>query len=101
MTNQAGYIMADNNGTIHGFGSTPDAARADAIEYLSHAMILLVADDADEEEIPCEASWMRASDLRLYPASPALMAAVPDLGGDIAWRLDANRIAVLWDEEVA
>lgn len=90
-----GYIVTDNE-LIHGYGPSADAAWADAIRTLDMARIKLLADDEDStEEL---GSWMRASDLKIRPASPQMLADVEAKGGAIGWRI-RDGVAITCDEE--
>lgn len=79
----AGYIITDNEGTLHGSGETVDAAWADAEATMADAGIEMLDDDADSTE--CMGNWTRRSGLRVLPASPALLDLVDSCGGLIAW----------------
>jgi hypothetical protein len=78
------YIITDNDVIIYGTGDTVDAAWDDARATLAAAQVELIGDDVDSTE--CLGSWTRESGLRCVPASDAVIAAVMDEGGDIAWR---------------
>jgi len=79
----AGYIVFDNNGTIHGCGATADAAWSDYKTTMAEANIAVLEDDEDSTEQ--DGSWTRASAMQIRAASAALLALVNARGGDVAW----------------
>jgi hypothetical protein len=91
-----GYIVFDNESLIHGTGATAEAAWADAEGTFAAANVELLDDDADSTE--CHGSWTRRSSLRVCAATAALLAAVTDCGGAIAWHTTADGIACTRDE---
>lgn len=69
----AGYIVADNNGTIWAVGETVDAALDYAAAELTGPDGTWAADDVVD------------AGYRVLSASTALLARVESHGGDIAW----------------
>tara|TARA_R110000868_G_C10735238_1_gene751943 strand:- start:190 stop:501 length:312 start_codon:yes stop_codon:yes gene_type:complete len=80
----AGYIISDNEGTIHGFGATVDLAWADAEATLATAQIVMLSDDDDSTEQ--NGSWTRRSGLMVHPATAALIEEIDAKGGACGWR---------------
>ena len=78
-----GYIVADNNGTIHGLGATADLAWEDMERALSAAGIAILDDDADSTEE--DGSWTRASGMKIWASTQGLLDDVAKRGGTIAW----------------
>jgi hypothetical protein len=79
----AGYIIADNEGIIHGCGATADAAEADMERTMNMANITLLEDTDDTTDQL--GSWTLRSGLKTYPASATLLADVEGKGGAIGW----------------
>jgi hypothetical protein len=77
----AGYIVHDNNGTVHGYGPTADAAWADMLGTMAQAQIELLPDDADSTN--CLGSWTRESGMKLAPASQSLLDLIESVGGHV------------------
>lgn len=78
-----GYIVHDNNDTIHGYGPTADAAYADMRATMAAAQIQLISDDEDSYDI--QESWTRESAMKTIPATAALLDLVETHGGDCGW----------------
>lgn len=78
----AGYIVTDNE-VVHGIGPTADEAWADARRYLSESGISILSDDEDSSDQL--GNWTRHSGLHIRSASAALLSAVRDCGGSVAW----------------
>lgn len=80
-----GYIITDNENTIHGSGNTVDAAWEDAEYTFGCAGVALLDDDADvDAEL---GNWTYRSGLRVLPATSALLDEIERDGGLVAWRL--------------
>lgn len=80
-----GYIITDNENTIHGSGNTVDAAWEDAGYTFGCAGVTLLEDDDDASAEM--GKWMYRSQLRVLPATPALLDEIERDGGLVAWRL--------------
>lgn len=78
----SGYIIADNEGTIHGTGASVDLAWQDAEGTLVQAQVTLLDDDADTTG---QISWTLRSGLTAHPASAALIDFV-EASGTTGWR---------------
>jgi hypothetical protein len=73
-----GYIIQDNNGyAIFGIGATADAAWSMVVDCVGY-----FHDGRDNTISPQEA---RETQFRTYPATAALLNAVDEMGGAIAW----------------
>jgi hypothetical protein len=81
--NSAGYIVYDNNATIHGLGATEDEAWNMYRQTMADAGVTVLNDDDDSSEQ--DGNWTRASSMRIMAASQNLLTAVYERGGDIAW----------------
>jgi hypothetical protein len=88
----AGYIVSDNEGTIHGYGATADAAWSEMLRAMQQAGIAVLDDDADSTEQ--SGSWTRESGMKLLPATAALLADVDTKGCAIRWDV-VGGVAVL------
>jgi hypothetical protein len=86
-----GYIVVDNEGTIHGYGATVDSAEADMERTMEQAGIELLDDGEDSTALL--GSWTFRSNLKTIPATTSLLADVKTRGGNIAWGRLANGVA--------
>jgi len=91
----AGYIVFDNNYTIHGYGESVDEAWSVYKETMADAGITVLDEDEDSSEQIGE--WTRASGMRVIAASQKLLADIEEQGGDIAWH-GVNDVAVTQSE---
>lgn len=97
MIEQAGYIVHDNEGIIHGCGETADAAWSDMENTMRHANIEIVPDDADTSDH--WGNWARESCYKIAPATAALLRRVYDDGGACSWGT-AGGVACTVEEEL-
>lgn len=89
----AGYVVSDINGeVIYGMGETVDEAMVEVRD------VCLPIIGFDGEEIPEEEALEKH--FKVWPATAALMDAVRDSGGAIAWG-HVGRVACTVEEEEA
>lgn len=94
----AGYIVYDNEGLIHGYGPTADAADADMRRTMDIANIKLLS-DADDSTAEV-GSWTRESGMKTIAATRALLDMVDSRGGNCAWRTVGGVACTREEEEV-
>jgi hypothetical protein len=83
----AGYVVIDDEGVIHGYGQTADAAWADAAHTMDLAGIHLIPEGQDVPDPEQMVAWRSVVYLWTWPATAALLADVHTYGGaGTAWR---------------
>lgn len=80
----AGFIVHDNNNTVHGYGETASDAWSDMERTMRNANVEILPDDADSTQ--CLGSWTREGNLTTVAASAALLRAAEDIGGNVTWK---------------
>ena len=81
----SGFIVYDVHASlIHGVGKTHEAAWADAVNSLKAAHIDIIKDGADAPE-GSPGSWIHDNDLKLVPATRAMVDLVTTQGGNCSW----------------
>lgn len=96
----AGYIVHDNEGVVHGYGASADAAWDDMLQTMAQSGIAVLPAAADSTLQL--GAWTRENGLKILPATAALLALIESDGGDCTWgRATIGGVACTQAEEQA